>query len=257
MNEEHSVIHEPYFSNCLITNLKNSHLQWVVGSREQLQQSSEVCPGLEALPKCPHWLRKEECLFPPEFHWLINCLWRFLSELGTQMQFLQAQPVTLVAKWKEEKKREVHWLNKKSLRDHLTLWPKLMAGSEYVIPLPRPHSTAQRYEAPLVTYLSRAATGRERRGSHQYICAKSRSLLPNNTAKDALQKGDLPQGPLPTCPRGGAWARSAGCRPQDRVIFLFLPLRGLFTAPHSHSKHVERIFPRHISLSELSSWIPL
>lgn len=37
---------------------------------------------------------------------------------------------------------EVHQLNKRSLQDHLTLWPKLMAKLEYVIPFLQPHSTA-------------------------------------------------------------------------------------------------------------------
>lgn len=52
---------------------------------------------------------------------------KVLQELGAQTQFLQAQPATLGAKGKEEKKLEVHRLNKKSLQEHLTLWPKLIA----------------------------------------------------------------------------------------------------------------------------------
>lgn len=83
MNEEHSVIHEPYFSNCLITDLKNSHLQWVARSREQLQQSSEVCPGLQALPKCPCWLKKNEV---PISHWIplaAELPLKILQDLGT------------------------------------------------------------------------------------------------------------------------------------------------------------------------------
>lgn len=103
MNEEHSVIHEPYFSNCLITNLKNSHLPWVARSREQLQQSSEVCPGLQALPKRLHWLKKNRV---PISHWIslpAEQALKILQELGTQSRFLQAQPATLGAKEKEEK----------------------------------------------------------------------------------------------------------------------------------------------------------
>lgn len=103
MNEEHSVIHEPYFSNCLITNLKNSHLQWVARSRERLQQSSEVCPGLQALPRHLRWLKKNRV---PISHWIslaAEQALKILQELGTKSQFLQAQPATLGAKGKEEK----------------------------------------------------------------------------------------------------------------------------------------------------------
>ena len=167
MNEEHSVIHEPYFSNCLITNLKNSHLQWVARSQEQ---SSEVCRGLQALPKCPHWLKKNRV---PISHWIslaAELALKILQELGTRTQFLQAQPATWDAKGKDEKKLEVHRLNKKSLQDHLTLWPKLIAKSDYVIPLPRRHVMVQQcYQAPLLTYLSRVAKGRRRTESHKYM----------------------------------------------------------------------------------------
>lgn len=106
-------------------------------------------------------------------HWIspaAELALKILQELGTQTQFLQAQPATLWAKGKEEKKLEVHWLNKKSLQDHLTLWPKLITKSEYAIPLPRPHVMVQQcYQAPLLTYLSRVAKGRGRRELHKYM----------------------------------------------------------------------------------------
>lgn len=152
---------------------------------------------------------------------------------------------------------EVHRLNKKSLQDHLTLWPKLMAKLEYVIPFLQPHGTVQLPGTPAHAPI-RGGRGEGKQGiASKYVHIKLPSLLTNDTAKDVPQQGDLSRGP-PGClaPRrrvgSRSWKQITG-----HVIFLFLPLRRLFTAPHSHSKHVERIFPRHISLSELSSWIPL
>lgn len=157
---------------------------------------------------------------------------------------------------------EVHRLNKKSLQDHLTLWPKLMAKLEYVIPSLQPHSTAtaQLPGSPAHTPI-RSAEGRASRESHRcgygifHVYIKSPPFLTKTQPKTSHRKGVCPGAPPAAWPQGVGWQ----CWKQitGHVIFLFLPLRRLFTAPHSHSKHVERIFPRHISLSELSSWIPL
>lgn len=113
---------------------------------------------------------------------------------------------------------EVHRLNKKSLQDHLRLWPKLMAKLEYVIPFLQPHSTLQ-LQALLLMHPSGAAEGRGSRESHRCVCIKSPPLLTNNTAKDVPQPGDLSRAPPAAWPHGGAWARNPGSRSQDMLFF--------------------------------------
>lgn len=210
MNEEHSVIHEPYFSNCLITNLKNSHLPWVARSREQLQQSSEVRPGLQALPKRLCWLKKNSAYFPLNF---TGCWTGFEDFAGIRHSesIPTGSACNFGGKGKGGEILEVHWLNKKSLQDHLMLWPKLMAKLEYVIPLLQLPGTPA--HAPI-----RSGRGEgKQRISSKYVCTKLPSLLTNKAAKDVPQQGDLSPGP-PRLP-GGAWARNPGSRSQDTLFF--------------------------------------
>lgn len=109
---------------------------------------------------------------------------------------------------------EVHWLNEKSLQDHLMLWPKLMAELEYVIPfLQLPDTPAQ---API-----RSGRGEGKQGiTSKYVCTKLPSLLTNNTAKDVPPaRGFVPGPPQAAWPHGGAWARNPGSRSQDTLFF--------------------------------------
>lgn len=130
-----------------------------------------------------------------------------------------------------------------------------MAKLEYVIPFLQPHITVQLPGTPAHAPVRSGQGEGKRRIASMYVYIKLPALLTNNTAKDVPQQGDLSRGPLP--PGCLAPLRRVGSQSWKQitghVIFLFLPLRRLFTAPHSHSKHVERIFPRHIFLSELSS----